>query len=31
MQDEEKRKRLLHDAGIWEKMAEYEEKAYPRR
>ena len=25
--DKEKRKLLLHDAELWEKMAEYEEKA----
>ena len=31
VQDEEKRKRLLNDAALWERMAEYEERANPRR
>jgi len=30
-QDEDQRKLLLHDADLWERMAEYEEKATPRR
>ena len=27
----EARKLLLHDAQLWEQMADFEEKAYPRR
>ena len=29
--DEDVRKLLLHDARLWEQMAEFEEKAHPRR
>ena len=29
--DEDRRKLSLHDAETWEKMADYEEKANPRR
>ncbi len=31
VKDEDKRKLLLHDAELWEQMAEYEEKTNPRR
>jgi hypothetical protein len=29
--DENVRKLLLHDAQLWEQMADFEEKAYPSR